>query len=190
MFQFLLAAITLREKRRMTKLIVFDMAGTVINEDNVVYKTLQQAADRGGIAVDLDQVLAIGAGKEKAVALNDIARLHAPTLSKQSIDTIYNDFLKSLEEAYATLHVLPIPGAEELFAELKKRNIKAALNTGYNKKTADQLLARLGWRKGEHIDEVITASDVARARPHADMILAAMSAFVFGTANFFPSSLQ
>ena len=29
----------------MIKLVVFDMAGTTINEDNVVYKTLQKAVN-------------------------------------------------------------------------------------------------------------------------------------------------
>ncbi len=30
------------------KMVVFDMAGTILNEDNVVYKTLQKAINEAG----------------------------------------------------------------------------------------------------------------------------------------------
>src|SRR5262249_48651121 len=41
-------------------------------------------------------------------------------------------------------------------------------------KTADQLIDKLNWRKGQTFDEVVTASDVAGTRPAPDMILYAM----------------
>ena len=49
----------------MIKLVVFDMAGTTVDEQNVVYKTLQKAINHGGIPVTLEDVLETGAGKEK-----------------------------------------------------------------------------------------------------------------------------
>jgi phosphonatase-like hydrolase len=174
LFQGLLPRFTLRKKRKMIRLIVFDMAGTVINEDNVVYKTLQKAANQGGIDVDLAGVLAEGAGKEKFIALHDIAARYAPSTGKESLDKMYSEFLRMLDKAYEHLNVTPMPGAKELFSELKRRNILVALNTGYNKKTSDQLLAKLGWNKSIDVDEIVTASEVANTRPHPDMILYAM----------------
>ena len=47
-------------------MVVFDMAGTTIDEDNVVYKTLQQSIELAGYPCSLEQVLAEGAGREKA----------------------------------------------------------------------------------------------------------------------------
>ena len=47
------------------ELTVFDMAGTFINEDNVVYKTLQKAINQGGYPISREYVLEHGAGKEK-----------------------------------------------------------------------------------------------------------------------------
>lgn len=158
----------------MVKLVVFDMAGTVINEGNIVYKTLQQAANKRGIEVGLDQVLAIGAGKEKSNALNDIVAQYAPSMSQDSVDTIFDEFLIKLESAYRDLNVLPMQGAEELFLELRKRKILTALNTGYNKHTSDQLLSKLSWSKPGTVDEIVTASDVLYSRPHPDMIFFAM----------------
>lgn len=158
----------------MIKLVVFDMAGTVINEGNVVYKTLQRAANEGGIEVSLDQVLEIGAGKEKSNALIDIAAKFAPAMSKDSVDKIFNEFLILLELAYRDLNVSPAQGAEELFLELRRRKIFTALNTGYNKHTTDQLLSKLGWSKEQTVDEIVTASDVLYSRPHPDMIFFGM----------------
>lgn len=158
----------------MVKLVVFDMAGTVINEGNIVYKTLQQAANKRGIEVGLDQVLAIGAGKEKSNALNDIVAQYAPSMSQDSVDKIFDEFLIKLESAYRDLNVLPMQGAEELFLELRKRKILTALNTGYNKHTSDQLLSKLSWSKPGTVDEIVTASDVLYSRPHPDMIFFAM----------------
>jgi phosphonatase-like hydrolase len=150
------------------------MAGTVINEDNVVYKTLQKAANEGGIAVNLDQVLAVGAGQEKFMALRDIARQYAPALTEADLTNIYHRFVKMLDEAYQSLEVKPMPGAEELFSELRKRNVWVALNTGYNRHTSDQLLSKLGWQLSKQVDAVVTASDVKQSRPHPDMIFQAM----------------
>lgn len=160
----------------MIRLVVFDMAGTVINEDNVVYKTLQKAANEGGIDVDLPQVLAIGAGKEKLMALRDIAGKYAPAMTDSDIANIYNHFVDLLDEAYQSLEVKPMPGAEVLFAELRRKGIFIALNTGYNRKTSDQLLSKLGWLQSTLVDAVVTASDVTQSRPHPDMIFQAMNA--------------
>jgi len=158
----------------MIRMIVFDMAGTVINEDNVVYKTLQRAINDYGIAVDLNQVLAEGAGKEKSQAIRDIVNLHAPGHSEDSIQKIHSNFLTLLEAAYADLNVKPLDGALELFQLLRAKGIRTVLNTGYNQHTADQLLIKLGWTPGDTFDELVTASAVAHTRPQPDMILEGM----------------
>lgn len=46
------------------QLAVFDMAGTTVNEDNVVYKTVRDAFAKHGVEVSLETVLRFGAGKE------------------------------------------------------------------------------------------------------------------------------
>ncbi len=158
----------------MIKMVVFDMAGTVVDEQNVVYKTLQKAINHGGIPVTLEQVLALGAGKEKKQAIVDILAAYAPEQTNEAIDNIYQYFLKELDIAYRDLRVIPIKGAEEVLDTLRSHDIKVALNTGYNRATAEKLLQKLGWLKEVHYDELITASDVANARPKPDMILRAM----------------
>jgi phosphonatase-like hydrolase len=156
----------------MLKMIVFDMAGTTVDEQNVVYKTLHRAISEAGFELSLDDVLRQGAGKEKMQAIVDI--LQDKHLEKSELQVIYNKFLLLLDEAYQHLEVVPQPGAVEIFYYLKAQNIKVVLNTGYNQQTADQLLAKLNWKVGVEIDAIITASQVRANRPQPDMILLAM----------------
>jgi phosphonatase-like hydrolase len=92
-------------------------------------------------------------------------------------DSIYENFIVQLTEAYAELEVLPQNNAKELFAALKERSILTILNTGYNRETALSLIAKLGWEKGIDFDELVTATDVNKNRPSPDMILFAMKQF-------------
>lgn len=56
----------------MIRMVVFDMAGTTIDEDNVVYKCVQKALNEYQIPATLEQVLEFGAGKEKLQAIKDV----------------------------------------------------------------------------------------------------------------------
>ncbi|NBV11494.1 MAG: HAD family hydrolase [Chitinophagia bacterium] len=151
--------------------VVFDMAGTTVNEDNLVYKTLQAAINHYNVPVDLDHVLLYGAGKEKFQAIKDIISNSPYALDELVQLEAFNYFLVQLEIAYKNFKVTPMPGAEEVFIALKEQGIKVVLNTGYNRVTAESLLAQLGWKEGLQIDLLVTASDVLHNRPMPDMIL-------------------
>lgn len=156
-------------------MIVFDMAGTTVDEDNVVYKTLQDAIVHYSYPVSLDQVLEFGAGKEKLQAIIDILENTGFEVSPENIDLIFAYFIDKLAKNYDTLDVKPLPDVERTFKHLKERNIKVVLNTGYNRKTAESLIVKLGWEESNQFDLLITASDVNNNRPRPDMILLAMS---------------
>ena len=160
----------------MIRMVVFDMAGTTVNEGNVVYKTLQRAVNDFGYYYNLDQVLAEGAGKEKLQAIKSILKLS--TIEDDHLSgEIYRHFTVLLKEAYQSLDVEPQSNAQELFQILKRKDIVVVLNTGYNVETANTLITKLGWKKGTHYNELITASDVKKSRPEPDMILLAMKRF-------------
>ena len=161
---------------RMIRMIVFDMAGTTVNEDNVVYKTLQKAINDNGFNFSFEQVLAEGAGKEKLQAIRSILALdqiHDKNISEE----VYKHFIILLEEAYQYLNIQPQPNALELFHILKSKNIITVLNTGYNTQTALTLIEKLGWEQGKDYDGLVTADDVDKNRPDPDMILLAMKRF-------------
>ncbi|WP_422473651.1 phosphonatase-like hydrolase [Endozoicomonas sp. ALB032] len=154
------------------QLAVFDMAGTTVNEDNVVYKTVQKSLVDAGYDFTLDEVLEHGAGKEKHQAIKD-------TLSSKGFDhsdseQIFQSFKKQLTRAYEELAVTSFDGVPELLKELRARGIKVALNTGYSHQVATGLLKKMNWLPGVEFDTLITADDVTNGRPAPDMIELAM----------------
>ena len=165
------------------KMVVFDMAGTTVNENNVVYKTLRKAINEAGFNLTLDEVLAEGAGKEKLQAIKSILSAYADKHDDELASTIYKSFIAQLAEAYATLEIAPIDNAAELFAALKDMGILTVLNTGYNRETAQSLTNKLGWKKGVEFDCLVTATDVGKNRPNPDMILFAMAQFGISDGN-------
>ena len=155
-------------------MVVFDMAGTTVNEGNVVYRTLHKAIEKKCPSISFEDVLKWGAGKEKLQAIKETLSGNNISLNEATIQEIFKDFLGLLDIAYANLIVVPTNNTERLFNELRAMEIKVVLNTGYNTITAISLLNKLNWVKGVHYDLLVTSSDVSNNRPKPDMILFAM----------------
>ena len=159
------------------EMVIFDMAGTTINEDNIVYKTLQKAINSFGIEVDLPSVLAIGAGQEKLNAIQDIIKVHGNETDLDKADAIFKQFLLMLATAYEEFAIEAMKNAESVLLSLRNNNILVVLNTGYDKNTANFILEKINWRQFYHYDLLVTASDVKKSRPAPDMIQFAMNLF-------------
>lgn len=159
------------------KLFVFDLAGTTINEDNLVYRTLYDAFVSAGYSdLRLEDVLEHGAGKEKLRATLDILTTMFPDAPDHNMraEQIHRNFRSRLVKAYSTAPVSSYPGSEDFMAKLRAKGIRIALNTGYDRGTAEMLLAKISWFAGREYDTLVTASDVKNGRPSPDMILLAM----------------
>ncbi|XRE44112.1 hypothetical protein ACIVBQ_002316 [Tenacibaculum discolor] len=164
-------------------MVVFDMAGTTVDEQNVVYKTLHKALNAHGVAVDLNTVLRIGAGKEKHQAIKDVLVEFMPNKLGES-EVIFEEFKRMLDQAYENLEVIPIKGVENVLLNLRQKGIIVVLNTGYDRQIAEKLLEKLAWDKNIHYDLLLTASDVEKGRPHPEMIHKAMEVFNITNARF------
>ncbi len=164
------------ETKRKIEMVVFDMAGTTVDEQNVVYKTLHKAIQNFNVEVSLETVLEYGAGKEKHKAIKDVLT-HLNSDKLKDSQTIFDNFKKLLAVAYEFLEVKPIKGVEKVLLNLRSEGVKVVLNTGYDRKTAALLLDKLQWDEKIHYDALITASDVVNGRPHPDMIFQAMELF-------------
>ncbi len=156
------------------ELFVFDMAGTVVNEQNIVYKTLHYALFNNGYSqISLADVLKDGAGKEKLKAIQDLMIKADGFLDLEKSHTIYVQFQSQLEHNYAIMEINEQPNATKLFHYLKSKGVKVALNTGYNSEIATMLIKRLKWEIGRDIDALVTADDAQNHRPEPDMIIKA-----------------
>jgi phosphonatase-like hydrolase len=156
-------------------MVVFDMAGTTVNEDNIVYKTLRNAINtRGGFNLSLEEVLEHGAGKEKLDAIKTILKNSLKMENDLLAEEIFQLFLVQLKKAYEVETIYPCNNVTTLFTALKDMDVLRVLNTGYDSVTAASLLQKLNWKVGEEIDLLVTASDVTKNRPNPDMIQLAM----------------
>ena len=159
------------------ELCVFDMAGTTVDEGNLVYKTVRDAINARGHSVSLASCLEHGGGKEKRQAIRDVlageAVVDSEHLDDES-DVIFADFKSRLAQAYDHNSVRAFAGMDELFVRLRDSGIKVVLDTGYNRMTAEKILDIVGWQVGRDIDGLVSADDVEHGRPAADMILLAM----------------
>lgn len=164
-------------------MIVFDMAGTTIDEDNIVYKTLQKSINEFGVDVELDAVLAVGAGKEKLNAIKDIIAVYGKPADMDKAEEIFKFFLESLSTAYETFDIKSMLNAEKVLLELRNKNVLVVLNTGYDKNTANFILEKINWRQFYHFDLLVTATDVKNSRPSPDMITYAMNLFSIDDAK-------
>lgn len=178
--------IDIKDKFAKIKLCVFDMAGTTVNEDNLVYKTVRdsinqslRSADHSDKQVNLDLCLEYGAGKEKSKAIYDI--LNTLEFSDAEIEsltsTAFATFKDSLATAYNQDTLAEFEGMSDLFEQLKNNGRHVVLNTGYDSKTANKILTILGWSVGSQVDALVTADDVDNGRPAPDMITLAMKQF-------------
>jgi len=164
-------------KENKIAMVVFDMAGTTVNEDNIVYKTLRNAINNTGFDFSLEQVLAQGAGKEKRQAIRSVLSTYGGITDEVLTSSIYDQFIVALTDAYAKEEILPQPNVTAVFSALRDKNILAVLNTGYDRATASSIIEKLGWKEGVDFDALVTASDVPENRPQPDMIEFAMKKF-------------
>jgi phosphonatase-like hydrolase len=158
------------------ELVVFDLAGTTVNDQNGVNRCLRGALAEVGVSVTTQQVNQVmGIPKPEALRLLiEQATLHDPLLDR--IGAIHDDFVARMIRFYESdPSVFEVPGASETFALLKQAGIKVALDTGFSRAIVRVLMERLGWVRHDLIDASVTSDEVPRGRPHPDMVLHLMA---------------
>ena len=159
-----------------TKLVIFDIAGTTVEDPDGVGGCLKAALDSAGVPWEADAVNAI-MGIPKPVAIKTLIEAVGQQANEERIQEIHRDFQGKIIEYYRTSALVkPIEGATEVFADLKSRGIKVALDTGFDRPIVDVLLDRLGWNS-ETIDGSTTSDEVAQGRPHPDLVFHLMEKF-------------
>ena len=154
------------------RLVVFDLAGTTVEDRGEVPAAYAAALARHGIVPTPEEIHAVrGSSKREAIAALVAARARRPDPALAT--AAYDDFRTELEARYAA-GVRAIPGAEDIFRALRGRDIRIALNTGFERAIAAPLLRALKWDAGM-ADAVVCGDEVASGRPAPDMILRAMA---------------
>ncbi len=152
-------------------LVVFDMAGTTIEDRGQVPAAFAAALAAHGISVTPEQINAVrGASKRQAIR-HFVA---AGPCQAEEADRVYAAFRAALAARYEADGVRPIAGADEVFGELRARGIKVALTTGFDRDITTLLLSKLKWSSGV-ADAIVCGDDVEHGRPAPDLIHRTMS---------------
>lgn len=156
------------------QLVVFDLAGTTVNDQGSVLQSLIEIAESYHLDATSDELNALmGMNKREVFGLL-AARLYPADASaaSQLADQALIAFNAQMREIYWQT-ATPIPGAEETFAFLRSQGIKIATDTGFDAELGGVILERLNW-PGRLIDLAVYSSDVKQGRPAPYMIFHAM----------------
>lgn len=154
------------------RLIVFDMAGTTIKDENQVGKAFQQAFAHQGLDIPLEEITLI-MGYKKPEAIRLMLHRHFKDKGVEPIlaDKIHDDFVGLMMAHYShEADIEPLPNVESTFAALKEKGVKIGLNTGFSRDIAETILNRLAWKEKGLIDFLAASDDVENGRPDPAMI--------------------
>jgi phosphonatase-like hydrolase len=152
--------------------VIFDLAGTTVQDQGQVPVAFAAALAEHGIEVTPEQVKAVrGASKRQAL----LSLIPAGPQRARLADEAYASFRAHLAQSFASKGVRAMPGAEPVFRWLRERDVRVALNTGFDRETTSLLLGALGWTDGV-VGAVACGDEVPQGRPAPYLIFRAMEA--------------
>ncbi len=156
------------------ELVVFDLAGTTVQDDDVVAEHLQAALGEAAVPVTIEQVDAV-MGWPKPDAIRELLRVAGQPEDEEDIARIHDRFVRNIVEHYrSSRDVREVAGTSGVFRWLAERGIKVAIDTGFSTPITKAVVDRMQWRDRGLLDVVVSSDEVAHGRPFPDMIFLAM----------------
>lgn len=148
------------------------MAGTVINEGGLVYKTLYETLKNNNIPVKKSDINDWH-GQQKQQVISDMIDKYLPhEMYKDDVKNYcYDEFDVNLNDAYFGAHSnisLIDPELPNFFQRLQFNGVKIALNTGYERNFQRKIINH--FNMNEYVDDFISSGDVRMGRPYPYMI--------------------
>lgn len=159
------------------ELVIFDLAGTTIEDNGQVPEAFTTVLRSYGIEV-AGEALRVVRGASKREVIRRFVERQFPGEDSQAAtrtEQIFAEFREHLAMKYTDGGVSAIPGAMDTFARLHNLGIKVALNTGFDRAITGLVLRAVGWEK-DTVDAVVCGDDVPQGRPAPYLIFRAMEA--------------
>ncbi len=153
------------------KLVVFDIAGTIIEDHGEVIRAFAKALTENGIPFVEDELKKWKGASKREVIRHFARQIYPKEDVNQKVETSYRLFRSELESCY-TEKVVPIGGAVETFHWCRDQGILMATTTGFYREISDLVLKQTGWQ--DLFVANISSSDVRQGRPAPYMIFRAM----------------
>jgi phosphonatase-like hydrolase len=152
------------------KLVVLDMAGTTVADDNAVSKAFINAFGKNGITISEQDVNPL-MGYKKTMAIQIVLEKLGIESDEELIEKIHDDFTEEMINYYeSSPEVKPVPYTEEMLMSLKEKGVRIALNTGFPRSVALAIMDRFQWGEKGLVDDFIASDEVERGRPDPFMI--------------------
>jgi phosphonatase-like hydrolase len=151
------------------RLVVFDVAGTLIEDHGEVLDCFRRALEGNGIQVPEDELREWKGASKREVIRHFVQKSCGDDAQAEKT---YQDFRQLLEGQYRVHGVSAIRGVEQTFGWLDDHDIAIATTTGFYREVNELILEKTGWRS--RLRASISSSDVRQGRPAPFMIFRAM----------------
>lgn len=158
------------------KLVVFDMAGTTVEDRDNVHEALINGFKKSGLDIDREDANSV-MGIPKPVAISTLLEKKFSVTEglNDKVNQIHQAFVDEMIHFYKTdAEVKPTKNAEATFEALRQRGILVGIDTGFSRDIADAIFERFKWIENKLVDLTVTSDEVERGRPYPDMIFKAM----------------
>lgn len=155
------------------KLVVLDMAGTTVHDNDDVNICFQAALESTGLDVTRDDINAVmGLRKPEAIKLILEKKLDDHSkITDEYVNELHDVFLKKMIDFYTNdPRVKEVDGAGEVFKQLRENGVKVGIDSGFSRDIMDTIIERLGWEKDGLIDVSVASDEVEKGRPEPYMI--------------------
>ena len=156
------------------RLVVLDVAGTLVDDAGVVLSAFGTALRQVGIVADRNELNAVRGANKLQVFRTFAARAHGP--SPEAVRAAHEALAAFNEELAVRFRDEPLdlfPGVAESLEAMRAAGLKLATNSGLNRQTAEIVLGRLRRQLGL-FDAHICGDDVPAGRPAPFMVFLAM----------------
>ena len=157
--------------KRKINMIVCDMAGTIVNEKGLIYKTIFTTLKTSGYAAT-PNMMDSWPGKDKKDVLRSVVYQHignydradevANKLEKELMETLEKEYFKKGNIELIDENLL------DFFDSLRINGVKVCLNTGYPKSLQEKIIDK--FNLDGRIDSFISSEEVTCGRPAPYMI--------------------
>lgn len=158
------------------ELVVCDLAGTTIKDNNDVHKSLQKALAGFNILITLEEANEV-MGIPKPIAIRQLLtnKVKPHKITDDFVARIHEEFVAEMIWFYERdKNFSEKEGVSETFLKLKLNGIKVVVDTGFNRKITNAILRRTGWLADGLIDASVCSDEVENGRPYPDLIYRAM----------------
>jgi phosphonatase-like hydrolase len=154
-------------------LVVFDMAGTTVEDKGLVEKAFLAADEHAALSTTAEQRREMLRYVDETMGQSKIVVFrHLSGGNEEQAQAANKEFERCYAQLVSEGQCAELPGARSVIERLQSQGVKVALTTGFAQETQNAILDALGWQG--LADVVLCPGEGVRGRPYPDMPLTAL----------------